>query len=36
MGVTATRHEICVCGQYLDHAEREHCPRCGCQLRRAA
>lgn len=28
--------EVCSCGQDLDGCEREHCPRCGCQVHRAA
>jgi len=27
---------VCGCGQDLDCCEREHCPRCGCQVNRAA
>lgn len=30
------RHHVCGCGQDLDCCEREHCPRCGCQVNRAA
>jgi len=30
------RPEVCGCGQDLDCCEREHCPRCGCQVHRAA
>ena len=26
----------CDCGQELDCCERQHCPRCGCQIHRAA
>jgi len=26
----------CDCGQELDCCERAHCPRCGCQIHRAA
>jgi hypothetical protein len=32
---TATARD-CSCGQDLDDIQREHCPRCGCQLSRAA
>jgi hypothetical protein len=32
----AGRPEVCGCGQDLDCCEREHCPRCGCQVHRAA
>lgn len=28
--------DVCGCGQDLDCCEREHCPRCGCQIHRAA
>lgn len=27
---------VCSCGQDLDCCEREHCPRCGCEIHRAA
>jgi hypothetical protein len=27
---------MCGCGQDLDCCEREHCPRCGCEIRHAA
>jgi hypothetical protein len=30
------RPAVCGCGQDLDCCEREHCPRCGCQVHRAA
>jgi hypothetical protein len=33
---TAAGPEVCGCGQDLDCCEREHCPRCGCQVHRAA
>jgi len=33
---TVTRNRACECGQDLDGCERDHCPRCGCQLRSAA
>jgi hypothetical protein len=28
--------EVCGCGQDLDCCERAHCPRCGCEIHRAA
>jgi hypothetical protein len=34
--VNGERPEVCGCGQDLDSCEREHCPRCGCQVHRAA
>lgn len=30
------RPHVCGCGQDLDGCEREHCPRCGCHVARAA
>jgi hypothetical protein len=33
---TAVHPEVCSCGQDLDCCEREHCPRCGCLVHRAA
>ena len=33
-GYTVT--PVCSCGQDLDCCEREHCPRCGCEIHRAA
>jgi hypothetical protein len=27
---------VCDCGQDLDCCVREHCPRCGCEIHRAA
>jgi hypothetical protein len=27
---------MCSCGQDLDCCERAHCPRCGCEIHRAA
>jgi hypothetical protein len=26
-------HQLCACGQDLDMTSREHCPRCGVQVR---
>jgi hypothetical protein len=31
-----TAPDVCDCGQDLDCCEREHCPRCGCEIHRAA
>jgi hypothetical protein len=28
--------DVCGCGQDLDCCEREHCPRCGCEIHRVA
>jgi hypothetical protein len=28
--------EVCGCGQDLDGCDREHCPRCGCEIPRVA
>jgi len=28
--------DVCGCGQDLDCCRREHCPRCGCEIHRAA
>lgn len=40
MGATVvastTTPQVCDCGQDLDGVRRSHCPRCGCQLDRAA
>ena len=36
MTATVTKNDLCVCGQDLDGGKREHCPRCGCEVRRAA
>jgi hypothetical protein len=33
-GATAT--DVCGCGQDLDCCARQHCPRCGCEIHRAA
>ncbi len=33
---TWTTTQVCSCGQDLDGIEREHCPRCGCEVARAA
>ena len=33
---TATRNRLCICGQDLELVERDHCPRCGCELHRDA
>lgn len=30
------RAAVCSCGQDLDCCERDHCPRCGCQVHHAA
>jgi hypothetical protein len=32
----ATGSAVCGCGQDLDCCAREHCPRCGCEIHRAA
>jgi hypothetical protein len=33
-GANAT--DVCGCGQDLEDCERAHCPRCGCEIHRAA
>jgi len=33
-GAIAT--DVCGCGQDLDTCERQHCPRCGCEIHRVA
>lgn len=33
---TTAKPRVCDCGQELDGCSREHCPRCGVQLGRAA
>ncbi|HEX2896189.1 MAG TPA: hypothetical protein VHO29_19455 [Marmoricola sp.] len=35
-GSAADRPRVCGCGQDLESCEREHCPRCGCQVHHAA
>lgn len=34
--ITRTAAHDCSCGQDLDGIQRAHCPRCGCQVARAA
>lgn len=33
---TSSAPSVCSCGQDLDCCAREHCPRCGCEIHRAA